>query len=274
MLRDGETREPGRAITGRFRLFPVLAYLLVLSVILVSAYVVRSRPGAHRSGPNATADSPGSDPGTSEATGGGRPWNRGEAVARRMAELHAPPDDKPEGESPMRSSLREFIGPRGVPYAPHKAADTLNYAGVPGGRPEELEDDSTSLPAADPEEEAARVPPPPRNEARFKAVISSVSRVRNSGPVDAEWVDGAKKALASLSESVDTTIEMSDVECYAAGCLVRMRYPDMAAFRRASQQLFQDPRSLFNAWPGTRQRILPAPLATGEVVSGWILSPG
>jgi hypothetical protein len=293
MLRDGTRRGPAAVAPARFRFrLPILASLLALSVILPSIYLLRKGGAAHPGPPDPIGDSPAFGITTSGAGLGDRRAGA-EPLPSRPAEPEDPPSEPTEeeatepegppsgatvGEAPPRTPLAAFIGPRGVPYSPRSARDTLNYAGVPGGRPEGYDGDSPRVSSDNREPEQGEAPRrAPGNEARFSAVVSTVSRLRNSGALESGWVEAARKALASLPDALDAglraTVEISDVECYAAGCAVRMRYPDMGSFRRANQQLLQDPGSAFNSWPGARQRILPVTVGAGDVVSGWILSP-
>jgi hypothetical protein len=68
-------------------------------------------------------------------------------------------------------------------------------------------------------------------------------------------------------------VELSTVECHAAGCFIRMRYPNANAFRATTEETLRDQRLALNQWPGPRERMSPIKTPSGEVVSGWILRP-
>jgi hypothetical protein len=106
---------------------------------------------------------------------------------------------------------------------------------------------------------------------------SALWTIRHTGPTEASWSKEATQSLRGLAGSLDSTlagqVTLSEIECYAGGCIVDVRYRDIQAFRRSNEAFLRDPRSPFGHWVGTRRRTPPVVGPDGTVTSTWILAP-
>jgi hypothetical protein len=93
-----------------------------------------------------------------------------------------------------------------------------------------------------------------------------------SGESQAPWTRGARAALDTWRTTIETNVLPVRAEpprCYAAGCVARVTFPDVASYEEARQRV----PGLKLGDVGPHLQLPPEHLSSGQVVVSWAVLP-